>query len=103
MKFTDDNYKDILAEEGKLSVIDFWATWCGPCKRLSPIVEKVAEQYEGKANIGACNVENNELLTEAYAIRNIPTLVFIKDGKELERVGGAINELKLKELVEKYL
>lgn len=103
MKITDDNYEEILSRPGTLAVIDFWATWCGPCQRLSPIIESVAAEYEGRAIVGKYNVENNEELTERFGVRNIPTVLFIKDGEVLERVSGAVNGAKLRELIDKHV
>lgn len=102
MKITDENYKEIL-EQDKLVVIDFWATWCGPCKRLSPIVEQVAEEYGDKAIIGKYNTENDEELTERFGIRNIPTILFIKNGEVIDKLTGAVNKLKITETIDKYL
>ena len=103
MKITDENYSELLAQQDKLTVIDFWATWCGPCQRLSPLFETIEKEYEGRANIGKYNAENNEELLDKFNIRNVPTILFIKNGEVLERVGGAVNLAKLRELVEKYL
>ena len=69
-------------------LIDFWATWCGPCKRLGPIIEEIAAEYDGKAVIGKCDIEENDELTEQFGIMNVPTVVFLKDGKEVDRVVG---------------
>lgn len=103
MKITDDNYNDILTQPDRLVVIDFWATWCGPCQRLSPIVEALAEEYDGRAIIGKYNVENNEELLERFGIRNVPTVLFIKNEEVLERVAGVVNKDKLKEITDKHL
>ena len=69
-------------------LIDFWATWCGPCKRLGPIIEEIAAEYDSKAVIGKCDIEENDELTEQFGIMNVPTVVFLKDGKEVDRVVG---------------
>jgi len=102
MKITDDNYKEIL-EQDKLVVIDFWATWCGPCQRLSPIVEQVAEEYAEKAIVGKYNTENDEELTARFGIRNIPTILFIKNGEVVDKLSGAVNKLKITQTIDKYL
>ena len=68
--------------------MDFWATWCGPCKRLGPIIEELAAEYDGKAVVGKCDIEENDDLTEKFGIMNVPTVVFLKDGKEVDRVVG---------------
>ena len=94
---TDENAKAKIAEGGPV-VIDFWATWCGPCMRMAPIVDELAEQYEGQVLIGKYNVEDGDELTVEFGIRNIPTLLFFKDGELKERSVGSLpkNELDAK-------
>lgn len=99
LKITDDNYQEILAQE-KLVVIDVWATWCGPCQRLSPIIAQVAEEYGDKAIVGKYNAENHEELLEKYGVRNIPTILFIKNGEVLQRLTGVVNATKIKEIID---
>lgn len=74
---TDSNYESIVAE-GLPVVVDFSATWCGPCKKIAPIIEKLAVEYQGRVNIGKCDVDDNEELTSKFGIRNVPTVIFIK-------------------------
>ena len=102
IKFTDDNYLDYLTQD-QLVVIDFWATWCGPCQRLAPILEQVANEYGDRALIGKYNAENNEELLERYSVRNIPTILFIKHGEVLDRLTGAVISAKIIELIDKNL
>ena len=85
----DTNYKELL-ESGKPVVIDFWAPWCGPCRSVSPIVEELAAAYEGKVIIGKYNVDDDTDLGVEYGIRNIPTLLFFKDGQMVEKHVGTI-------------
>lgn len=88
LEITDSNYQALLAE-GKPVVMDFWAPWCGPCKMVSPIIDELAATYEGRVIIGKCDVdENNEVAVE-FGIRNIPTVLFFKEGKLVDKQVGS--------------
>jgi thioredoxin 1 len=87
IEITTQNFDEIMSQ-GKPVLMDFWATWCGPCKRLGPIIEELAAEYDGKAVVGKCDIEENDELTEKFGIMNVPTVVFLKDGKEVDRVVG---------------
>ena len=100
IKFTDDNYNEYFSQE-RLIVIDFWATWCGPCQRLAPVIAQIAEEYEGKVFVGKYNAENNEELVERFGVRNIPTILFIKNGKAVNRISGVVNAAKIREEIGK--
>lgn len=103
IKYTDDNINEYLDQADKLVVIDFWATWCGPCQRLKPIIAQVAEDYGEKAFIGKYNTENNEALIDRFDVRNIPTILFVKNGEVVDRLSGAVNKLKITDTIDKYL
>lgn len=81
---------EALVATGKTIVVDFWATWCGPCKRMAPIIEELAKDYDGRAIVGKCDVKEDEELAVRFGVRHIPTIVFLKDGKEVDRVVGAV-------------
>ena len=85
---TDNNSKEFFASELPL-VLDFWATWCGPCRALSPVVEELAKEYEGKAIVAKCNIDECDDVPMNFGIRSIPTLLFFKGGQVVDRQVGA--------------
>ena len=89
-EFTDANFKEQVLDNDQLTVIDFWAEWCGPCKMVGPIIEELAKDYEGKVNIGKVNVDHNAMISQQYGIRNIPTILFIKNGEVVDKQVGAV-------------
>ena len=95
MEITSQNFNELIAQ-GKPVVVDFWATWCGPCKKVAPLIEELAAEYEGKAIIGKVNVEDEDELVGQFGIRNIPTILYFKDGAVVDKVVGAVpkNELE---------
>ena len=98
----DANIAEVLAS-GKPVVIDFWATWCGPCRVLGPTVEEVAEEYADKAIVANCNVDDCDDISMKYGIRNIPTLVFIKNGEVVDRTVGVVSKQDITSRIEKLL
>lgn len=88
---TDANFAEIIGD-GKPVMVDFWATWCGPCRMIAPLVEELAAEYDGKVVIGKCNVDENQEVPMKYSIRNIPTLLFFKDGELVDRMVGAASK-----------
>ena len=87
--FKTDEF-DSAVEQAPLAMVDFWADWCGPCKALSPAIESLAEQYEGKALIGKVNVDEERELAIRFGVMSIPTVVFLKNGREFDRKVGTM-------------
>ena len=102
LEITDNNFKEILAK-GTPVVIDFWAPWCGPCKMVGPIIDELAKEYEGRVIMGKCDVDENSDLPAEFGIRNIPTVLFFKDGALVEKQVGAVAKPAFVEKVEKLL
>ena len=97
-----ENFEN-LKNGDKPLVVDFWATWCGPCRMISPIISKLAEKYDGKIVVGKCDVEENDELAEEFGIRNIPSILFFKGGQIVNKVVGAQSESKLDEVFQSLL
>ena len=93
---TNENFASLKAGNLPL-VVDFWATWCGPCRMVAPIIEELAKTYDGKIAVGKCDVEENDDLAAEFGIRNIPTILFFKNGEIVDKVIGAQPKAKLDE------
>ena len=91
----DDNFGELVLNSDKPAMIDFWAEWCGPCRVIAPYVEQIAEEYDGRAVVGKVNVEQSPEIANTYGIRNIPTLLFFKDGELVDKHVGATNKAVL--------
>ena len=101
--FTDGNFKKEVLESEQTVLVDFWATWCGPCKMVAPIVEELAKEYSGKIKIGKLDVDENSKVPSNYGIMSIPTLMFFKKGQVLEQLVGALNKADLKRKIEQHI
>ena len=102
-EFTDGNFAETALEGDKLSVVDFWAEWCGPCKMVTPIIDELAKDYEGKAIIGKVNVDNNPDISVKYSIRSIPTILFIKNGEVVDKHVGTASKASLEEKINAHI
>ena len=90
IELTDANFDELVMKSNKPVLVDFWAEWCGPCRMVGPMVEELATEYAGKAVIGKVNVDNNPNISMQFGIRNIPAMLFFKDGKIVDKQIGAV-------------
>ncbi|MFO8098189.1 MAG: thioredoxin [Salinibacter sp.] len=97
---TDDNFEDEVLNADEPVLVDFWATWCGPCRQIAPIIEDLADEFEGRAKVGKVDVDENPQTAQEYGVRSIPTLLFFKDGEVQETLVGAGRKKALAEKLE---
>ena len=102
VQITSENFASLKTGNLPL-VVDFWATWCGPCRMMAPIIEELANEYDGKVVVGKCDVEECEELAAEFGIRNIPTILFFKDGDVVDKIVGAQPKAKLIEKINPLL
>jgi thioredoxin 1 len=102
LAITDASFNDLLAQ-GKPMVVDFWATWCGPCRKVGPYIEQLAEKYDGQVIVGKVDVDENDELAVQFRIQSIPTILFIKGGEVVDRQVGAAPLAMLEEKLQKLL
>ncbi len=101
--FTDGNFEESVIKAGELVLVDFWAEWCGPCKRLAPTVDALAADYAGKVTVGKLNVDDNPNTALKFQIRGIPALLLFKDGQVVESVVGMAPKEDLKKAIDKHI
>lgn len=102
LAINNENFKEITATD-KVVMIDFWAEWCGPCRQMSPIVDEMAAEFGDKAVICKCDVEQSDEIATTYMVRNIPTIIFLKQGKLIDKQVGACSKAALTEKLTKLL
>ncbi len=100
--FTDNNFESLVAKSPTPVLVDFWAEWCGPCRRLTPTVEALAKELSGKVTVGKLNVDENPVIPIKFGIRGIPTLLLFKGGHVVESVTGLVGKNDLKKLIERH-
>ena len=90
LEFTEENFESLVVKSDKLVMIDFWAEWCGPCRMVGPLVDELAAEYDGKALVGKVNVDLHGGIAAQFGVRNIPTIIFLKNGELVDKVVGAV-------------
>lgn len=103
VELTDANFQEKVLDSNKLSVIDFWAEWCGPCRAIGPIIEELSKEYSEKVNVGKVNVDHNPQLSVNYGITSIPAILFVKDGKVVDKLIGAQPKGNFVKKIEQHL
>jgi len=103
LELTDANFDSLVLHSDKPVIVDFWAVWCGPCRIIGPIVEEIGEEYSEKVLVGKLDVDHNPAIARRYGIRNIPTLLFFKDGEVVDKQVGSVPKQLLVNKLEQYL
>jgi thioredoxin 1 len=103
VELTDANFQTQVLESDKLTVVDFWAEWCGPCRAISPLIEELSKEYNGKINVGKLNVDHNPNVSINYGITSIPAILFIKGGKVVDKQIGAVPKSILEKKIQAHL
>jgi thioredoxin 1 len=103
VELTDQNFEQEALNADKPVMIDFWAEWCGPCKTIAPVVEELSSDYDGKAVIAKVDVDNNPQIAAKFGIRNIPTILFLKNGEVVDKSVGAVSKDVLQQKLDQQL
>lgn len=103
LEFNDKNFTDTALQEGTVTVVDFWAEWCGPCRMIGPLIEQLAQEYQDKVIVGKLNVDENPEVSMKYNIRSIPTVLFFKNGEVVDRQVGVTSKAVLASKIEALL
>ncbi|MCF8303672.1 MAG: thioredoxin [Bacteroidales bacterium] len=103
VELTDSNFEELVLKSDKLVIVDLWAEWCGPCRMVGPIVNEIGDEYEGKVVAGKLDVDSNPNVTAQYGVRNIPTILFFKNGEIVDKQVGAVPKSVLVGKLEKHL
>lgn len=103
LEINDANFEELVVKSDKPVIIDFWAVWCGPCRMIAPLIEEMAKEYEGRAVIGKLDVDSNPNVTTKFGVRNIPTVLFLKNGQVVDKQVGAVPKSVLVQKLEALL
>lgn len=103
VELSDSTFEDQVIKSETPVLVDFWASWCGPCRMLAPVVEDIASSYAGRLKVGKVNVDENQEITMKYGIRSIPTLILFKDGQAVEQIIGAVPKSEIERILKKSL
>ncbi len=101
-EFNDDNFEAEVLKASEPVLVDFWATWCGPCRQIAPLVDEISKENEGSAKVGKVDVDNARNTALQYQILNIPTLIIFKNGEPVERLQGIQSKAKIQEAIDKH-
>ncbi len=102
-EFTDTNFKEAVLDTKGVAVVDFWAEWCGPCRMITPIIEELAKDFDGKATVGKLNVDSNPQVSMKYGVRSIPTILILKDGEVVDKQVGVTTKQALEAKINAHL
>jgi thioredoxin 1 len=103
LEVTDSNFEAEVLKSELPTLVDFWAIWCGPCKQIAPLVDAVADEYQGKLKVGKMDVDRHQIVPQQYSIRSIPTLLLFKNGKVVSQLVGTMQRAKLEDEIKKHL
>jgi thioredoxin 1 len=103
LTITDENFEATVLKSSQLVMLDFWATWCGPCNTIAPIIEELSAEYEGKLTVGKVNIDDCTRVIKKYSVRSIPTILFFKNGEQIDKMVGAASKKVFEDKIKSLL